>query len=123
MTEKVAHNPTADAVMTRQHLIDPHVEIFHRAPALILVVSKSYEKQQVEDCGLAAYPLTLAARDKGIGSCWVGSAVPWLNQHSIKSQFGIPDGSCVVAPIVVGYPEAWPDHGERSPAIIHWVED
>ncbi len=120
LQEQIAHNPTAGAVSQRQQLMDPHFELFHGAAMLVLVVSKSYEKQAVEDCGLAAYALMLAARDRMIGSCCIGSAVPWLNLHATKRQQEIPDGYCVVAPIVLGYPTYWPEQPNRLPPVAHW---
>jgi nitroreductase len=121
LTERVAHNPTADAVHQRQQLVDPKFVLFHGAPTLVLVVATSYEKQAEEDCCLAALSFMLAARNEEIGTCWIGSSLPWLNLHSIKVELDIPLGSCIVAPIIVGYPQEWPQSHERSQALIHWV--
>jgi nitroreductase len=121
LTEWVAHNPTADAVRQRQLLGDPTFELLHGAPTLVLVVATSYEKQAVEDCCLAALSLMLAARNEEIGTCWIGSALPWLNLHSTKFELDIPLGKCIVAPVIMGYPREWPQSHGRSPALIHWV--
>ena len=121
LLEKVAHNPTAAAVYQRQHLAAPDLSLLYHAPALVLVAAKSYEKQADEDCCLAAVSLMLAARDAGIGTCWIGASRPWFNLLSTKKELGIPDVDSVVAPIVMGYPNEWPEPHGRNPAAIHWI--
>jgi len=75
-----------------------------------------------EDCCLAAENLMLAARDEGLGTCWIGFARPWLDLPSTKHEMGLPAGHHVVAPIVLGYPKAWPESHGRNPAEIHWLD-
>ena len=99
----------------------PDYSLLHHAPALVLVLAKSSESQAVEDCCLAAENMMLAARDQGLGTCWVGFARPWLNQPEMKHELGLPEDSHVVAPIVLGYPQAWPaPHGRATPE-IQWI--
>lgn len=95
--------------------------MFYHAPALAIVMALSPTTQAIEDCCLAAQNLLLAARDEGIGSCWIGFARPWLNLPSTKKELGVPDRYQVVAPIVLGYPNAWPEPHGRKPAEIHWI--
>lgn len=95
--------------------------IFHHAPALVLVLAKTRQQQAYEDCCLAANTLILAARDAGLGSCWIGLARPWLNLSSTKEELGLPEHYEVVAPVVLGYPKAWPGSHGRNPAEIHWL--
>ena len=58
----------------------------------------------------------LAARDEGLGTCWVGFARPWLNLRSIKAELGLPESYEVVAPIVLGHPRLGPSRmGARLP--------
>jgi len=121
LTEKLAHDPTAAAVHQRQHLAPPEFSLLYHAPALVLVVAMLSEEQADEDCCLAANAFMLAARDTGIGTCWIGFVRPWFNQPGIKKEFGIPDTARVVAPIVLGYPTEWPVFNGRNPAKIHWL--
>jgi nitroreductase len=95
--------------------------VFYHAPALVLVMAQSAATQAIEDSCLAAQNLLLAARDQGIGSCWIGFARPWLNLPSTKKELALPEGYTVVAPIVLGYPKAWPESHGRKPAEIHWL--
>lgn len=98
---------------------DPAFTLFYQA--LVLVLAKSSEAQAVEDCCLAAENLMLAARDRDLGTCWIGFARPWLNLPEVKSELGVPEQYQVVAPIVLGHPAAWPESHGRKPAEIHWI--
>jgi len=110
----------------REILERPEFSVFYHAPALVMVMAESSAAQQqasqaVEDCCLAAQNLMLAARDAGIGSCWIGFARPWLNLPATKTELGLPEDCQVVAPIVLGYPRAWPETHGRKQARIHWI--
>lgn len=95
--------------------------IFHHAPVLVLVLARSDSEQAREDCCLAAQTLMLAARDAGLGSCWIGLGRPWLNRPETRAMLKLPRGYRVVAPIVLGYPVEWPAaHGRAAPE-IHWT--
>ena len=70
----------------------------------------------MEDSCLAAQNLMLAARDEGIGSCWIGFGRAWLNLPSTKKELALADNCHAVAPIVPGYPKMWPEsHGRKPP--------
>jgi len=105
----------------REILEKPGFSIFYHAPALVLVMAQNPVRQAIEDCCLAAENLMLAARDEEIGSCWIGFARPWLNLPSTKKELGLAQEFCVVAPVVLGYPAAWPESHGRKRAEIHWL--
>jgi len=105
----------------RSLLEDPNYSLFHHAPALVLVLAKASHAQALEDCCLAAGNLILAARDEGLGTCWIGLSRPWLNLPEIKAELGLPGPYHVVAPIVLGHPKVWPASHGRNSAEIHWV--
>jgi nitroreductase len=105
----------------RNFLTDPQLNIFYHAPVLLIVLAKSDEAQAREDCCLAALTLLLAARESGLGTCWIGLGRPWLDLPATKSELGIPRHYHVVAPIVLGYPAAWPESHGRHAAEIHWL--
>ena len=105
-----------------RHMIeDPQFVLFYHAPALVVVLAKSSGTQSAEDCCLAAGNLMLAARDEGLGSCWIGFARPWLDLSATKAELKLPERYHVVAPIVLGYPKAWPESHGRNPAETHWL--
>jgi hypothetical protein len=62
-----------------------------------------------------------AARDAGVGTCWIGFGRPWLDLPETKSELGIPENCHVVAPIVMGHATAWPETRGRHAAEIHWL--
>jgi nitroreductase len=105
----------------RKLIEDEGYSVFHHAPAVVLVLAKSPQAQACEDCCLAAENLMLAARDQGLGTCWIGLARPWLNLPSTKQELGLPVTCEVVAPIVLGHPKAWPESHGRNPAEIRWL--
>jgi nitroreductase len=106
----------------RQMLQDPAFNIFYNAPALVLVLAKSSETQASEDACLAAQTLMLAARDRGLGTCWIGFARLWLNLPATKTELGLPAQYEVVAPLILGHPKAWPPSHGRNPAEIYWMK-
>jgi len=114
--EASGHNAAA-----REILAQDGFNIFYHAPALVMVMAQSSASQAVEDSCLAAENLMLAARDKGIGTCWIGFARPWLNLPSTKKELGMRQDCEVVAPIILGYPRAWPVTHGRKRAEILWI--
>jgi nitroreductase len=106
----------------RALLSDPNFSIFYHAPALVLVLARSDEDQAKEDCCLAAQIFMLAARDAGLGTCWIGFGRPWLDLAETKIELALPQDYHVVAPIVLGFPRAWPPSHERNAPEIHWVD-
>jgi nitroreductase len=116
----LAHEEVPNSV--RCELESAGYSIFHRAPVLILVLAKVDTDQAREDCCLAAQTLMLAARDAGLGSCWVGFSRGWLNVPETRAMFKLPPHYRVVAPIVLGFPAEWPpEHGRKAPE-IHWLK-
>jgi nitroreductase len=107
----------------RELLQTPDFSIFYHAPALILVLATEAGTQASEDCCLAAENLMLAARNQGIGTCWIGFARPWLDLPATKRELSFPEQYRVIAPIVLGHPTKWPSSHGRRPAEIHWLQD
>ena len=119
----LANFPQTGPIASIRNTIEaPHYKLFHRAPALVLLLAKSAEAQAAEDCCLAAQNLMLAARGEGIGSCWIHLARAWMNLSSTKEELGLPENYTVVAPIVLGYPKAWPASPGRNAPEIHWLK-
>jgi nitroreductase len=111
----------SDEPSMRHALEDPAYFVFGHAPALILVMAASSEVEVTCACSLAAGNLMLAARNEGLGACWVDLARLWLNLPAIKIELKIPKRYHVIAPIILGHPKAWPESKGRKPAEIHWL--
>ncbi|MEO8063519.1 MAG: nitroreductase family protein [Pseudomonadota bacterium] len=117
LTSAPALPPDTVAMLNRTEF-----SLFHRAPVLILVLARSEDRQSREDCCLAAQTLMLAARDADLGTCWIGFAESWLDLATTKTELGVLRGYHVVAPIVMGHVEHWPESHGRIPPEIHWLE-
>ena len=112
---------TSEATRLRGILEDREHLLFYNAPALVIVLAKSADEQSMEDACLAAQNLMLAARAEGLATCWIGLSRAWLNVPATKRELKIPENYAVVAPLLLGYPKAWPEPHGRTPAEIHWL--
>jgi nitroreductase len=102
----------------KKRLSDPKYNIFYNAPLLVFVsgVKSAYT---VYDCSMAAQNMMLAAYTLGIGSCWIGTAVPTANDPKIKSGLGVPEDYDVHAAIIFGYPKGgFPKAPPKHPAVV-----
>lgn len=105
----------------RDILRDPHFHLFYHVPVLVVISTPTTARWSVEDCSLAAQNLMLAAADRGLGSCWIGFAQGWLNTKEGRECLGLPASSCVVAPIIVGYPRSEAPPVARKAPIVTWI--
>jgi len=103
----------------RQMASGADFELFHGAPALVVIYATSADG--VPDCFLAAQNLMLAAWTLGLGTCPIGLARPLFNRAEVKEELGVsPEWPCAL-PITIGWP-----HGETAPTsrrpaqIIAW---
>lgn len=120
-----AHMLRTSAAAASHHfhaiLSDPQFDIFHDAPALIVIAYSVETNWAVEDCALAAENLMLAARALGLGTCWIGFAQGWLATAEGKRTIRLPDSHRPVARIIVGRPKAFPAPVSRREPEISWI--
>jgi nitroreductase len=110
----------------RANLGNPDFNIFYGAPALVLIYAKPGVGVSPEtDCALAAQNLMLAAREQGIGSCWIGFAHVLFDSPELKRELGVPEEYRVVAPIILGYPKGdMPAPTPRNaPEMLFWIQE
>lgn len=69
-----------------------------------------YMKSFPVDLAIAFDHLTLTARAKGLGTCWIGA----FNEKEVRKILQIPKGIRVVALTPLGYPKAWPEAKPRQ---------
>jgi len=118
----LAHPDTLTLDPALQHTLrSSQFSVFYHAPALVIVLARSDEAQAREDCCLAAENFMLAARDNNLGTCWISLSRPWLDLPETKEEMGVPIHCSVVAPIVIGHPQRWPESHGRDPPIVHWL--
>jgi len=115
-------DPSSDIARHRSdRLRSAEFNIFYNAPALVIVCATSTQHFIDHDCCLAAGHLMLAAHAQGLGTCWIGFAEDWLNQPDGKRMMGIPADYTVIAPVILGYPQAQPPRTPRHAPAIHWI--
>jgi nitroreductase len=103
-------------------IANPQFNVFYNAGTMILVCAKPGDPHNAWDCCFAAQNLMLAAREMGLGTCFVGFAWPALEQEDIRKDLGIPEGYVPVAPLIVGYPRTFPEGPHRNtPTILRWM--
>ncbi|MDR1702024.1 MAG: nitroreductase [Sporomusaceae bacterium] len=93
--------------------------IFYNANCLVIIYAKEIHPAASGDCCLAAQNLMLTAHSIGLGTCWIGFALKFLNEPEIMQALNVPQGYQAVAPIIVGYPKkALPDITKNDPVIL-----
>ena len=98
-------------------------EVFWGAPVLVLMCARQRHPEAPFDCCRAGQNLALAAHAAGLGSCWVGSPLPWLASDEGRLAVGLPAGFEVAVAMVLGHPaDALPGQSAPRPAIT-WCAD
>lgn len=99
------------------------------APVVIVVTvdSSKYpatQKMHLESGSAAMQNILLAARDLGLGTCWMTG--PLNDEAGVRKALSIPDDREIVAVTPLGYPTEWPPMRDRvDPDLtqkVHWVE-
>jgi len=102
----------------------PEMDVFYGAPVLVLVFSAPGSLHGEVDSALAAENMMLAARSLGVGSCWIGLAMPLGTDMEFRNEIGVPADHNLVAPLIFGYPVK---ADQRAPArnndvILKWID-
>ncbi|MEC9359411.1 MAG: nitroreductase family protein [Pseudomonadota bacterium] len=105
----------------REQLEAPEHELFYGAPALIVVCATQTGALADAGCAMAAYAIMLAAHSMGLGSCWVSTALPWLDSGDGRKALGIPPDYRPIAPIILGGPAGAPLSPGRFEPRVHWI--
>ncbi len=87
--------------------------------APVVIAACAPEHEHVMSCGhpshlidvaIAIDHMTLAARELGLGTCWIGA----FNQQKVRDVLGIPESVEVVELLALGYPADWPGAKPRK---------
>lgn len=74
----------------------------------------------IMDIAIAVEHMVLAAREQGVGTCWVG----WYDERKVRQIIRAPRAARIAALLPVGYPKAdkWPPAKKRRPLadIVSW---
>lgn len=89
------------------------------APVCIVVLCAD-TKYYLEDGSAATQNILVAARAKGLGTCWVaGDKKPYADE--ILRIVGAPGGAKLISLIALGYANSTPEPGKRSLTdVLHW---
>ena len=112
-----AHQPAPGAW---EWTVRPGFEVFWGAPAVVVIGARRAHPEAPLDCCRAGQNLMLAAHASGLGSCWVGSPLPWLRDESVARRLGLPEGFEPSVAITLGYPDERPAGQPRARPAITW---
>lgn len=98
--------------------------LFHGAPAVIVVATKTGGSCPLEDALLATQNILLAAYSMGLGTCLIGFAVEAMKYDSTIQHFiSIPAEETVCSVIALGYPdERYEGLTGRKKAVMRYFE-
>ena len=101
----------------------PDFRVFWGAPAVVLICARSGNSQTPFDCCRAGQNLMLAAHARGLGSCWVGAPLPWLQSPGVAEELALPDGYVPVVAMLLGHPVDRPEPKSRPRPAVTWCAD
>jgi nitroreductase len=128
--ERLAHLGAAALRFAREHpppsgprewAHRPGFDVFWGAPLAVLICAQRGHAEAAYDCCRAAQTLVLAAVERGLGTCWVGSPLPWLRSPGVAEQLGLPAGYEPSAVIALGFAAETPLPNPRPQPAIHWL--
>ncbi len=96
-------------------------DMFYGAPVFIIILGNKSAMTADWDCAMAAQNMMLAAHSRGIGSCWIGGALPALMDGKLLKELGAPEGYKAIAPLIFGYPKGKTEAPGRSEPEVKWV--
>ena len=85
---------------------------------IVLVNLKIREKGFEYDAGASIENMILAAKEEGIGSCWLIS----IDRERIAETLGIPEGYRVDAVLALGYPAEEPVAEDMTDSVKYWKD-
>ncbi len=111
-------DPERYAMITKrlQELPDP---VYYSAPVIVFVIGSG--RYADHSCPLACENMMLAAHSLGIGSCWVGFGSMVTDDEEIKRILELRDDEKIYGPILLGYPEGYPEKPQKKEPIVTWI--
>lgn len=101
--------------------LEKYIDQDKKFPACVVVCSQNV-KHHLEDGSNVSTYITLAARELGLGTCWIGSYnKPYLPK--VKKLLKVPQKYKIISIITVGYPDENPQPNKKELAeVIHWEQ-
>jgi nitroreductase len=98
----------------------PGFRVFWGAPAVVVIAARRGAAEAPFDCCRAGQNLALAAHAAGLGTCWIGAALPWLRSPGVADELGLPTGFDASVVMLLGRPAATPPPKSRPRPRIAW---
>jgi nitroreductase len=99
----------------------PDFLVFFNAPTVVVICGyNDVFGQAIQDCNRAGQNLMLSACARGLGTCWVGSPMPWLRDPQTQVRLGIPADYTPYAVFTLGYPASTPSGMPRAMPKVVW---
>lgn len=129
IVETARYAPTANNVQPWQFVVITEDETIKRLeeltdqdkkfPAAIAVFSEDV-KHHLEDGSNATTYILLAAKELGLGTCWIGSyGKPYTSE--VKEILDVPQNYKLISIVTVGYPDENPHPNKKElDEVIHW---
>jgi nitroreductase len=89
------------------------------APVIIFCIGTAAHAAQ--ECAMVCQNMMLAATALGLGSCCVGFGARVTDDEEIVEALELKENEKIYGPIVVGYPEIYPDAPPKKPPAIKWI--
>lgn len=90
--------------------------VYYSAPVIIFVIGPSDV-----NCALACENMMLAAHSLGLGCCYVGWGALVLGELEVLEILELKPEESVLGPIVLGYPERYPEPPPKDDPEVKWV--
>ena len=86
--------------------------------AFVAGIADTTQRWSHVDLAIAMDHLSLAALDKGLGSCWIGA----FDADGLKEFLGVPEEMEVAVCMTLGYPDEVPDNRSRKSLgeLVEW---
>ena len=106
-----------DKIETLEEYIDQGKEF----PACIAVFSEDVNHHLEDGSNVSTY-IMLAAKELGLGTCWIGSYTEGKPHASkVRELLGVPEQYKLISIITVGYPDENPQPDKKElDEVIHW---
>ncbi|MCL5022221.1 MAG: nitroreductase family protein [Nitrospirae bacterium] len=93
--------------------------VYYSAPVIVFVIGSG--RYAHHSCPLACENMMLAAHSLGLGSCWVGFGSMVTEDKEVKRILDLSDDETIFGPILLGYPEGYPERPPKKEPTVKWV--
>ena len=97
---------------------------FENPPLLILISNDRRNKDGIQDVGVSAQNIMIAAESLGLGSVWLNPLMEISDEDDIRkrlTKYNIPDNHIVWAVMAIGHPAGAPPEFERKQNAVHFI--